>query len=96
MTCVGYLAKGAKSRKTAEGVYTVLLAASLAVGSVTAPAFAWSLADGAIAVMTLLNLFMLTVMHKEVQTETEILLSRVPTGRKCISCREKQPERRQP
>ena len=96
MTCAGYLAKGAKSRKTAEGVYTVLLAASLAVGSVTAPAFAWSLADVAIAVMTLLNLFMLTVMHKEVKTETESLLSRVPTGRKCISCREKQPERRQP
>ena len=96
MTCAGYLAKGAKSRKTAEGVYTVLLAASLAVGSVTAPAFAWSLADVAIAVMTLLNLLILVVMHKEVKTETESLLSRVPTGRKCISCREKQPERRQP
>ena len=96
MTCAGYLMGSPKSRRTAQGVYTVLLAASLAMGSVAAPSFAWSLADAAIAVMTLLNLLMLTVMHKEVKAETESLLSRVPTGRKCISCREKQPERRQP
>ena len=96
MTCAGYLTPSPKSRKTAQGVYTVLLAASLTVGSVAAPSFAWSLADAAIAVMTLLNLLMLTVMHKEVKAETESLLSRVPIGRKCISCREKHPERRQP
>lgn len=96
MTCAGYLMRSPRSRRTAQGVYTVLLAASLTVGSVAAPSFAWSLADAAIAVMTLLNLLMLTVMHKEVKAETESLLSRVPTGRKCISCREKQPERRQP
>ena len=96
MTCVGYLTAGRKSQGTARGAYTVLLAASLVVGSVTAPTFAWTLADAAIAVMTILNLVILLVMHKEVKNETQFLLSRVPKGQKCISCREKQPERRQP
>ena len=96
MTCVGYLTAGRKASKVAQGVYTVLLAASLAVGSVTTASVAWTLADAAISVMTLLNLMILLVMHKEVKAETQTLLSRVPTGRKCISCREKHTERSQP
>jgi Na+/alanine symporter len=77
-------------------VYTVLLAASLAVGAVTAPTLAWTVADAAIAVMTILNLVILLVMHREVESETQILLSRVPARKKCISCREERPERRHP
>jgi AGCS family alanine or glycine:cation symporter len=96
MTCVSYLTAGRKCQRSAQGVYTVLLAASLAVGAVTAPTLAWTVADAAIAVMTILNLVILLVMHREVGSETQILLSRVPEREKCISCREERPERRHP
>ncbi len=96
MTCVGYLTAGKRGTKAAEAAYIITLAASLAVGSVTTPTLAWTLADIAIAVMTVLNLTVLLFMHREVKTETDRLLFRVPTVRKCISCKEKHPERSQP
>ena len=94
MTCVQYLFKG--GRRAAEGVYVVALAASLAVGAVTAPTLAWTVADAAIAVMTLLNLAVLVLLRGEVKDETALLLSSVPRRGGCISCKENHAERRQP
>ena len=94
MTCVGYLFRGGGRRRVAEGVYVVMLAASLAVGGVTAPTLAWTVADGAIAVMTLLNLLVLVVLRREVREETEILFRTGGMGADRISCKEKPSERR--
>ena len=96
MTCVGYLFRKDRTKRIAEGVYTVGLAASLAVGAVTAPTLAWTVADAAIAVMTILNLLLLVLLRSEVKTETNILLSSVPRRGRRISCKEKQSERSQP
>ena len=95
MTCVSYLFGAERRRRVAEGVYVVILAASLAVGAVTAPTSAWAVADAAIAVMTLLNLAVLTLMRREVKSETERLLSTVPRRRSRIFCKENQSERSQ-
>jgi AGCS family alanine or glycine:cation symporter len=95
MTCVSYLFGAERRRRIAEGVYVVILAASLAVGAVTAPTLAWTVADAAIAVMTLLNLAVLTLMRREVKSETERLLSTVPRRRSRIFCKENQSERSQ-
>lgn len=95
MTCVHYLFRK-KGRKSAEAIYVILTAASLAVGAVTAPALAWSVADAAIAAMTILNLGVLVLLRKEVKAETEALGLIVPRGRKCISCKEHSSERSQP
>ena len=94
MTCVGYLFPREKGKRVAEGVYAVVLSASLAAGAVTAPTLAWTVADGAIAVMTLLNLLMLVLMGREVREETEILLPTVLRRGNCISCKGKSSERR--
>ena len=94
MTCVGYLFRGGGRRRVAEGVYVVMLAASLAVGGVTAPTLIWTVADGAIAVMTLLNLLVLVVLRREVREETEILFRTGGLGADRISCKEKPSERR--
>ena len=96
MTCVGYLFRRDRTKRIAEGIYTVGLAASLAVGAVTAPTLAWTVADAAIAVMTILNLLLLVLLRSEVKTETSILLSSVPRRGRRISCKEKQSERSQP
>jgi AGCS family alanine or glycine:cation symporter len=96
MTCVSYLFGAERRRRIAEGVYVVILAASLAVGAVTAPTLAWTVADAAISVMTLLNLGVLVLLRGEVKDETKALLSVVPTRRSCIFCKEKHPERSQP
>ena len=96
MTCVGYLFRKDRTKRIAEGIYTVGLAASLAVGAVTAPTLAWTVADAAIVVMTILNLLLLVLLRSEVKTETSILLSSVPRRGRRISCKEKQSERSQP
>ena len=82
MSCVSYLTR----RRGAGGAYAVILAGSLVVGAVTAPTLAWTLADAAIALMTLLNLGILLLMNGEVKTETERLLSRHSLPAACISC----------
>jgi AGCS family alanine or glycine:cation symporter len=95
MTCVQYLFRGERGRRPAEGVYVTVLAASLTVGAVTTPTLAWTVADLAIAVMTLLNLTVLVLMRREVKAETETLLSTVPSEKSCIFCKENQTERSQ-
>lgn len=89
MTCLGYLT----DRSVAGTVYVLALAASLVLGAVTAPALAWTLADLAIAVMTLLNLTVLLLMHREVEEETARLFSEHTFGKSCIFCKENDPRK---
>lgn len=96
MTCLGYLTAGKRSARMLEGVFLVLLVLSLTAGSVTSPALAWTLADAAIAVMTILNLAVLLLLHREVEEETQRLAIRGSRRKSCISCRKNQPERSQP
>jgi AGCS family alanine or glycine:cation symporter len=93
MTCVGYLAERPSGRRIAEGGYILVLALSLVLGSVTTPTLAWKLADGAIALMTILNLTVLLFMHKEVMQETKLLLTRHKTHPNCIACKGNTSER---
>ena len=90
MTCADYLGKGSK---TVGCVYILLLAASLVLGSVTAPTLAWSLADGAIALMTVVNLLILLLMHREVSEETDRLLTPHKPQPSCISCEGHRPRK---
>ena len=90
MTCVDYLGKESKAART---IYVIVLAVSTALGAVTAPTVAWTLADGAIAVMTVLNLLILLLMHREVETETALLIPPHKSPRTCISCEGKSPRK---
>ncbi|MBR6782960.1 MAG: alanine:cation symporter family protein, partial [Clostridia bacterium] len=92
MTCVQYLFAARRWSRIAEGVYVVVIAASLAVGALTAPTLAWTVADAAIAVMTLLNLGVLVLLREEVKEETKALRLNVPRRGKCISCKEIIPK----
>jgi AGCS family alanine or glycine:cation symporter len=96
LTCVEYLTGGRRGARVAVGGFIVILALTLTLGAVTVPALAWSLADAAVSVMTLLNLVMLLCMSREVKDETETLLGGGRGPRACISCKENHPERRQP
>ena len=96
MTCIRYLFSAGTRKRIAEAVYVVVMAASLVVGAVTAPALAWTVADVVIAAMTLLNLGVLVLLRKEIKEETMVLGLIVPRGRKCISCKEYASERRRP
>ncbi len=87
MTCVDYLtASRGRGGRTARMAYMVALAAALVVGSVTAPTKAWSLADGAIALMTLVNLLTLLLLHREVEAETDLLIPLHKSAKSCITC----------
>jgi AGCS family alanine or glycine:cation symporter len=93
MTCVGYLTEGDRHRGLSTGLYTVLLAASLAVGAVASPEVAWSLADAAIALMTLVNLSALLLLQREVAEETDALFLSHPCGGCRICCKENRPRK---
>ena len=93
MTCVGYLTEGHRHRGFSAGLYTVLLAASLAVGAVVSPEAAWSLADAAIALMTLVNLSALLLLQREVAEETDALFWSHPCGGCRICCKENRPRK---
>lgn len=85
MTCVGYLTRR-RGKQAAETAYILLLVASLVMGAVTAPTLAWTLADAAIALMTILNLLILLLMQKEVAEETDRLFFRHEKPKNCIVC----------
>ena len=85
MTCIGYLTRG-RGRQAAETVYILLLVGSLIVGAITTPTLAWTLADAAIALMTILNLLILLLLQKEVKNETDLLFSSYKSQKKRISC----------
>ncbi len=72
VTAAAYLS----ARSGVKTAFLAVYAASLVVGAVTAPALAWELADLAIGIMTLLNLSVLLLMHREVAEETERLIPR--------------------
>ncbi len=72
VSAVGYLS----AHPAAKTAFTVIYAVSLILGAVTAPALAWDLADAAIGLMTLLNLAVLLLSHREVAEETERLFPR--------------------
>ena len=94
MRCVEYLTEdltaglpaGSAIGRWARTAYVLVLAVSLVAGAVTAPTAAWELADGVIALMTLLNLVILLLMNGEVKSETELLFPRHKPRRICISC----------
>ncbi|MCQ2430184.1 MAG: alanine:cation symporter family protein [Clostridia bacterium] len=50
--------------------YAVLACASLVLGSTAAPGLCWTLADGAVCLMTMLNLCFLLIGRREVKEET--------------------------
>ncbi len=85
MTCLTYLS----SHSAARWIYLVALTVSLIAGAITAPALAWTLADLAIGVMTVFNLAILLLMHREVAEETEVLLSKHPSRPRGICCQGK-------
>ncbi len=69
VVAVGYLT----DRPTGSCIFLAVFVASLLLGALTAPTLAWTLADGAIALMTLLNLAVLLLLHREVKAETDRL-----------------------
>lgn len=85
-TCVRYLGrKSSAAGRWWTRLYTVALVASVALGAVVAPAAAWTLADMAVALMTLLNLVALLFMNREVREETDRLWQG-QSEEICISC----------
>ncbi len=72
VTAAGYLS----DRPRMKNLFLTVYAASLVVGAVTAPALAWDIADMAIGLMTILNLAILLLMHREVTEETERMLGK--------------------
>lgn len=82
MTATAYL-----SRRPAAGrLFIAVFALSIVAGSVAAPRLAWTLADTAIALMTILNLVILLLSCREVKSETEALFSGHKLRRKHITC----------
>ncbi len=72
MTCLQYLIRhgSVRRRHIAQVAYSCVLAGSLMLGANTAPRIAWTMADMAIAMMTVMNLSVLFLMRKEVEEET--------------------------
>lgn len=92
MTCVDYLtASLGRGSRMARIAYIGVLAVALVVGSVTAPTKAWSLADGAIALMTVVNLLTLLLLHREVEEETNLLIPLHKSSQSCITCEGNRP-----
>ncbi len=92
VSAVGYLS----TRPAARTVFLAIYAGALVAGALTAPALAWTLADMAIGVMTLLNLAVLLLMHREVAEETERLIPRkkhAPTPKKTHKMGENRPKK---
>lgn len=69
LTCLRYIFP--QSKTIAPRAFLLTYAASVVLGSVAAPSLCWQLADAALAGMTLLNLSILLLSHKEIEEETE-------------------------
>ena len=59
-----------------ESLFPIAYAISVVAGAVVSPKAAWTLADVALAVMTVINLLVLLIMHREVKEETRTMLQR--------------------
>lgn len=57
-----------------EKIFPVAFGISVVAGAVASPAGVWTLADGALAIMTIINLLTLLLMNREVAEETEIFI----------------------
>ncbi len=64
--CVSYLGRGNRG----QTVFTLVYTGSVLLGSVVASGVVWQLADLAIGLMTLINLWALLLMRKEIKQET--------------------------
>jgi len=58
----------------AKTLFPLVYAASVFAGAVAAPTGVWTLADMALALMTIINLFVLLMMNREVREETQIFV----------------------
>ena len=89
-TCAAYLGQGSPTAtRFYTGAYAVALVVSVVMGAVVAPTAAWKLADTAISLMTVLNLAILLLMHREVRAETDRLWEE-RNDPHCISCQGKR------
>ncbi len=59
--------------KSASAVFIILFSLFIFIGSVSAPSLAWTLADLALGIMTVINLPVLCAMSGEVKRETEMV-----------------------
>lgn len=75
LTCMDHLVP--RHTRAGRGGFTVAFCGALLLGAGAAPALAWSLADTAIALMTLLNLCFLWLGAGEVADETEDMRRRL-------------------
>ena len=83
MTSVGAMLSGkARWRALGEAAFPWMYAASVMAGTLIAPRGVWFLADGALGIMTLLNLLVLVLMHREVSEETALFFAKSSPRRK--------------
>ena len=61
-------------RRLGERLFPPAYAISVMAGTLASPAEVWTLADGALGIMTVINLLILLLMHKEVASETSIMM----------------------
>lgn len=59
----------------AEGLFCLLYALSVWIGALISPGSVWRLADAALGIMTIFNLIVLLMMHREVSEETKAYLA---------------------
>ena len=64
-----------KWRSRGEKLFPWLYAATVVAGALMAPTGVWDMADGALGIMTLMNLAVLWFMHREICDETAVYLS---------------------
>ncbi len=88
VSAVGYLSTKPVIKNTFLGVF----AASLVLGSITAPTLAWDLADIAIGLMTIQNLLILVLMRGEVAEETQCLMQKFADKHRCSASNERTDE----
>lgn len=61
-------------RRLGERLFPPAYAISVMAGTLASPAEVWTLADGALGIMTVINLLILLLMHKEVASETSVMM----------------------
>ncbi len=74
MTSIRAITAGhVQMRRAGEKLFPFAYAVSVMAGTLATPAGVWTLADGALGIMTIINLLILLLMHKEVSEETTIM-----------------------
>lgn len=65
-----------KLTRWGESLFPIAFALTVLWGSLAAPAGVWQMADTALAVMTLINLLILLLLHREVAEETALMITK--------------------